>query len=84
MNRVVTEKAAGRDEGGSVDLIWINGENFASMKRQGLLIDDNWSEKLPNYQFADIEGKPTLTYDFTVPVDGQESPWGYGAANILL
>jgi len=76
VNRVVTEKAAGRDEGGSVDLIWINGENFASMKRQGLLIDDNWSEKLPNYQFADVEGKPTLTYDFTVPVDGQESPWG--------
>lgn len=76
VNRVVTEKAAGRDEGGSVDLIWINGENFASMKRQGLLINDNWSEKLPNYQFADIAGKPTLTYDFTVPVDGQESPWG--------
>lgn len=76
VNRVVTEKAAGRDEGGSVDLIWINGENFASMKRQGLLIDDNWSEKLPNYQFADVAGKPTLTYDFTVPVDGQESPWG--------
>jgi putative thiamine transport system substrate-binding protein len=76
VNRVVTEKAAGRDEGGSVDLIWINGENFASMKRQGLLIDDNWAEKLPNYKFADIEGKPTLSYDFTVPVDGQESPWG--------
>ena len=76
VNRVVTEKAAGRNQGGSVDLIWINGENFASMKRQGLLIADNWAEKLPNYQFADIEGKPTLTYDFTVPVEGQESPWG--------
>ncbi len=76
VNRVVTEKAAGRNEGGSVDLIWINGENFASMKRQGLLVGGNWAEKLPNYQFADIAGKPTLTYDFTVPVDGQESPWG--------
>jgi len=76
VNRVVTEKAAGRNEGGSVDLIWINGENFASMKRQSLLIDQNWSEQLPNYQYADIAGKPTLTYDFTVPVDGQESPWG--------
>ena len=76
VNRVVTEKAAGRNQGGSVDLIWINGENFASMKRQGLLIADNWAEKLPNYQLADIEGKPTLTYDFTVPVEGQESPWG--------
>lgn len=76
VSRVITEKAAGRDAGGSVDLIWINGENFAAMKEQGLLIDDNWAEKLPNYQYADIEGKPTLTYDFTVPVEGQESPWG--------
>lgn len=76
VSRVITEKAAGRDSGGSVDLIWINGENFAAMKEQGLLIDDNWAEQLPNYQYADIEGKPTLTYDFTVPVEGQESPWG--------
>lgn len=76
VSRVITEKAAGRNDGGSVDLIWINGENFAAMKEQGLLVDDNWAEKLPNYQYADIEGKPTLTYDFTVPVDGQESPWG--------
>ena len=30
--RVVAEKAAGTTEGGAVDLIWINGENFASMK----------------------------------------------------
>ena len=35
--RVVAEKAAGRTEGGSVDLIWINGPNFLSMKQQGLL-----------------------------------------------
>jgi ABC-type uncharacterized transport system YnjBCD substrate-binding protein len=32
--KVLAEKAAGKNEGGSVDLIWINGENFASMKRQ--------------------------------------------------
>ncbi len=32
--KVVAEKAAGKNEGGSVDLIWINGENFASMKKQ--------------------------------------------------
>src|SRR5690554_6098957 len=29
--KVVAEKAVGRDEGGTVDLIWINGENFAAM-----------------------------------------------------
>jgi len=31
VTRVVTEKAAGRDENGSVDLLWINGPNFLSM-----------------------------------------------------
>ncbi len=35
--RVRAEKAAGKDKGGSVDLIWINGPNFAAMKAEGLL-----------------------------------------------
>jgi len=37
VTRVIAEKAAGRNEEGSVDLIWINGGNFLSMKEQGLL-----------------------------------------------
>ena len=32
VNMVLTEKEAGIVEGGAVDLIWINGENFRSMK----------------------------------------------------
>lgn len=76
VSRVVAEKAAGRTENGSVDLIWVNGENFASLKRQGLLIADNWAEKLPNHALLDAETNPTLRFDFTVPVEGQESPWG--------
>ncbi|MCB1384112.1 MAG: ABC transporter substrate-binding protein [Notoacmeibacter sp.] len=74
--KVVAEKAAGRTEGGSVDLIWINGENFASMQRQGLLMGPGWADKLPNWAYADVEHKPTLTVDFTIPTLGQESPWG--------
>ena len=73
--RVVTEKAAGRDANGSVDLIWINGENFAAMKRSGLLFGP-FVGKLPNYRLVDTEGKPTTMFDFTVPVDGLEAPWG--------
>ncbi len=73
--RVIAEKAAGRDTGGSIDLIWINGENFAAMKENGLLFGP-WSEDLPNYAFVDVKGKPTVTVDFTVPVDGLEAPWG--------
>src|SRR5262245_58281273 len=37
VTRVLAEKAAGRNDRGSVDLIWINGENFAALKRNGLL-----------------------------------------------
>jgi putative thiamine transport system substrate-binding protein len=74
--KVVAEKAAGRDEGGSVDLIWINGENFASMKKQGLLFSPGWAEKLPNWKYVDYESKPTIKVDFTIPTGGLESPWG--------
>ncbi|MFC3640620.1 ABC transporter substrate-binding protein [Aquibium oceanicum] len=74
--KVVAEKAAGKDEGGSVDLIWINGENFASMKEQGLLFSPGWAEVLPDWQYVDIENKPTIRTDFTIPVEGLESPWG--------
>jgi putative thiamine transport system substrate-binding protein len=74
--KVVAEKTAGKDEGGSVDLIWINGENFASMKKQHLLFSPGWAEKLPNWKYVDIEEKPTVRTDFTISVEGLESPWG--------
>jgi putative thiamine transport system substrate-binding protein len=73
--RVVAEKSAGRAADGSVDLIWINGENFAAMKSQGLLFGP-FAERLPNYALVDTRGKPTTVVDFTVPVDGMEAPWG--------
>ncbi|MCB1430204.1 MAG: ABC transporter substrate-binding protein, partial [Nitratireductor sp.] len=74
--KVVAEKAAGKDMNGSIDLIWINGENFASMKRQNLLLSPGWADKLPNWQYVDFANKPTITTDFTTPVEGLESPWG--------
>ena len=73
---VVAEKTAGKDEGGRIDLIWINGENFASMKRQNLLFAPGWADSLPNWKYVDVENKPTITVDFTIPTDGLESPWG--------
>ncbi|MEO0635327.1 MAG: ABC transporter substrate-binding protein [Pseudomonadota bacterium] len=82
VSQVVAEKASGKNEGGAVDLVWINGENFASMKAQDLLLDtdgdatDGWASALPNWQYVDVAGKPTITTDFTIPTDGLESPWG--------
>jgi putative thiamine transport system substrate-binding protein len=74
VSRVVAEKAAGRHAGGSVDLVWINGENFLSMKEQGLLFGP-FTQRLPNFALVDTAAKPATVVDFTVPVDGMESPW---------
>jgi len=75
VSRVIAEKSAGKDTGGAIDLIWINGENFAAMKAQDLLFGP-WAEDVPNWRYVDVEGKPAVTSDFTVPTDGLEAPWG--------
>ncbi len=74
VSRVIAEKAAGTDTGGAVDLIWINGPNFAAMKAQGLLFGP-WAENLPNWSLVDPEANAALTADFTVPTEGLEAPW---------
>ncbi len=74
VTRVVSEKSAGRDAGGSVDLIWINGPNFLAMKDKGLL-HGPFTQVMPNYRLVDTVGKRSNVVDFTVPVDGLESPW---------
>lgn len=74
VTRVVAEKAAGRTQGGSVDLIWINGPNFLAMKSQGLLYGPV-DRALPNHRLVDTEGRRSNVIDFTVPVDGLAVPW---------
>jgi putative thiamine transport system substrate-binding protein len=75
VKRVRAEKTGGRLADGSTDLVWINGENFLAMKREGLLFGP-WSEQLPSYANVDTAGKPTTRIDFSEPVDGMEAPWG--------
>lgn len=73
VKRVLAERRAGKTSGGGVDLIWINGENFASGKKAGLWRRD-WAADLPNARLLD-PGDPTVIRDFQVEVDGQSSPW---------
>jgi len=75
VKRVRIEKAAGKLSEGSVDLVWINGENFLAMKREKLLFGP-FAESLPNFAFVDVLGKPTTRLDFSEPVEGLEAPWG--------
>lgn len=72
--RVLAERDAGQTTGGAVDLIWINGENFAAMKEKGLLFGP-FAEGLPNWSLVDVAGKPAVVTDFTLPTGGFESPW---------
>ena len=76
VKRIRTEKQVGRKgTEGTADLVWINGENFAAMKRDGLL-SAPFAQNLPNFHWVDTVGKPTTLVDFSVPTEGLESPWG--------
>lgn len=75
VRKVLAERTAGRVTDGSIDLIWINGENFKAMKDNALLYGP-FVDRLPNFALVNTEEKPTTVLDFTVPTDGLESPWG--------
>lgn len=83
VSRVLAEKTAGRNSGGSIDLVWINGENFAAMKANGLL-HGPWVERAPNFALVDVAGKPTTVMDFSVPTDGLEAPWGMAQLTMMV
>lgn len=73
VRRIQTEARAGRSRGGSIDLLWVNGENFHTLKAAGLL-QTGWAQTLPNWRYVDRQ-KP-VSEDFSMPTDGAESPWG--------
>jgi len=73
--RLIAEKAAGKNSGGSVDMVWINGENFKSMKDNQLLFGP-FVDGLPSWQYVD-KTLP-VDVDFSEPTDGLEAPWGVG------
>ncbi len=74
VNKILDESAAGVKTG-TIDLIWINGENFRTLKDAKLLYGP-WSQSIPNAKYVDWKD-PALAYDFGVAVDGYESPWGH-------
>lgn len=72
LNRVLAEHQAGRDDG-EVDLVWVNGDNFATGGQAGVWRCD-WTSTLPNMALT-RPGDPLLASDFGTPVDGCEAPW---------
>ncbi|MEJ7876894.1 MAG: ABC transporter substrate-binding protein [Solirubrobacterales bacterium] len=77
VQRVVSQRRAGESDGGAVDLIWINGENFAAGKEIDLWLE-GWVSRLPNARYVDFTD-PSISRDLQVPIDDQESPWSRAA-----
>ncbi len=73
VNKLLNEKQAGKEEG-TIDLLWLNGENFATGAKADLWYGP-WAERLPNARYIDWES-PSINRDFGYPVEGREAPWG--------
>lgn len=71
----------GGEEDSSIDMIWINGENFQSAKENNMLYGP-FTDKLPNFNdYVDAESED-VTLDFAYPVEGYEAP--YGKAQVVM
>lgn len=74
LQKLFNEKKAGKEKG-TIDVIWINGENFKNAKDNDLLVGP-FTEKLPNVQeYVDTKSLD-IQYDFGTVVEGLEAPWG--------
>ncbi len=80
INKVLGEAEAGRDENGSVDMIWINAENFITLRQPDLLFGP-FAQALPNVQYIDTDGG-YYNFDAGWPINGYESLWGTSQLSI--
>ncbi|SDX41781.1 ABC transporter substrate-binding protein [Salimicrobium album] len=72
LQKLRTEREAGKKEG-TVDLLWLNGENFRNAKNNELLYGA-FTEKLPN--FNEYYDRDEYSHDFGTATEGMEAPWG--------
>jgi putative spermidine/putrescine transport system substrate-binding protein len=76
---VLADAAANLGPGqGTVDAIWMNGENFFTLSSQDLTFG-SFADKLPNSRYFQFDqgvaaSGPNL-YDFGYPTNAQEIPW---------
>lgn len=80
LSKLSGEKQANQ-KSGSIDMIWINGENFYSAKENGLLYGP-FTGQLPNMEaYIDLQD-PETQNDFCMPIEGYEAP--YAKAQMVL
>ena len=76
---VLADMAVGRGPGaGAVDVVWINGENFRTLRDSEALFG-SFADLLPNSRYflldPDDPASNVNLYDFGTPTDLMEMPW---------
>ncbi len=76
---IIAEIASGKGSGeGSVDMVWVNGENFFTLKQQGALWG-SFAHELPNsanFEWDETDPRSLLNLrDFGTPTEAMEMPW---------
>ncbi len=74
VSKLLVEKQAGKNKNGKIDLMWINGENFRTAKKNNLLYGP-FADLLPNQKLVNWD-LASVRNDFGEPVEGMEAPWG--------
>lgn len=73
--------APGAKDAGAIDLLWINGENFATLKQSGKLLGE-LPDKVANSRL--LREDLHWQVDFGTPVDGFELPWGIAQLQLIM
>ncbi|RKD29055.1 ABC transporter substrate-binding protein [Thermohalobacter berrensis] len=74
LNIMLNEKQMEVKEG-TIDVVWINGENFFTAKENDLLFGP-FTDKLPNFNKYIDKDSVEVKYDFGFQVEGYEAPYG--------
>ena len=80
VNKILADKATNQEQG-SIDLIWINGENFRTLRDADALFGP-FADLLPSRQYI-APDSPSLHFDYGYPIEEYESPWG-GARVVFI
>lgn len=74
INKLITEKQSGRKQG-SIDLLWVNGENF-KIARNADILHGPIAGQIPSYLKFYEQNAAENNFDFGTPTEGYEVPYG--------
>ncbi len=72
VNKLLNERQAA-DNRGTVDLVWVNGQNFYTGSQADLWFGP-FAESLPNAGYIDYRDRD-IALDFGYPIEGMEAAW---------